>query len=283
MKRLRRPRRRRGLRRKPVNLLASVITTCNLYCGLWSIFAGISGHYEQAAYLVLAAIIFDSFDGAIARITKSVSAFGGELDSLSDQVSFGVAPAVLIYTTYLREYNEEAFVRFGSVFAILYAISAALRLARYNVFQSDIRDYFIGLPAPAAGGTIASFVLFTQYFEVKVAFWVLGPLTLLLAVLMVSNVRYPKSRIKHFLLAPQNAFRYLAAFGIVIAVLHYAIEESPAIVLFPLGMCYVGFGVLESGYDFARHGARDESPHLDIAEKPQSPSSETVSNTDDAL
>jgi CDP-diacylglycerol--serine O-phosphatidyltransferase len=130
--------------------------------------------------------------------------------------------------------------------AIIFVICAALRLARFNVYQSELRDFFIGLPVPAAGATIASFVLFTHYFEVNVAFWVLGPLTVILAYLMVSTFRYPKDRMKALVLAPRNAFRMLVLGVVVIAAIHYASDRSPAIVLFPITSAYVLYGVVDA-------------------------------------
>lgn len=238
-------------KRRPINVLASALTTFSLYLGLSSIFASIQENYEKAAYLILASIICDMLDGTVARITKSISEFGKELDSLSDLVAFGVAPAVLIYHAYWAEEQiaGSAAGRTGAVMAIIFVICAALRLARYNVFQSKHRESFTGLPTPAAGGAIASFVLFIDYFDFRFgsAFWVLAPLVMSLAFLMVSSVRYPKDRLKKvFVLAPQNAFRLLVIAVFIIAVFHYAITNSPAIVLFPLGMTYILFGLVNS-------------------------------------
>ncbi|NIA13695.1 MAG: CDP-diacylglycerol--serine O-phosphatidyltransferase [Nitrospiraceae bacterium] len=235
-------------RRRPINVLASLLTTISLYLGLSSIFASIQQNYEAAAYFILGAIICDMLDGTVARMTHSISEFGKELDSLCDLVSFGVAPAVLIYHAYLYEEQQmgSAVGRAGSVVAICFVICAALRLARFNVYQSDRRDSFTGLPVPAAGGTVASFVLFMEYFELNVAYYVLGPLTIALAALMVSNVHYPKDKMKKvFVQAPAHGFRMLAMFVVVIAVFHYAITHHPVIVLLPLALAYVLFGVVD--------------------------------------
>lgn len=239
--------RRKANLRRPINVLASAITTFNLYCGIASIFAAIEGQFGKAAYWIFAAIVMDMLDGSVARVTKSASEFGKQLDSLCDVVSFGVAPAVLIYQVYLPE-EQNAVSRVGAVMAIIYAICTALRLARFNVFQAEIREYFIGLPSPAAAATIASFVLFTQYFELKVAFWVFGPLTLLIAYLMVSTFQYPKNKMKAMLLAPRNGFRLLALGAVGIAVFDYASRRSPSIVLFPLAACYCLFGIVDTTY-----------------------------------
>jgi len=246
MKRIpRRKARASSKKRRPINVLASVLTTLSLYLGLCSIFASIREDYDRAAYFILAAIVCDMLDGTVARLTKSTSEFGKELDSLCDLVSFGVAPAVLIYHAYWFEEQlaGTAVGRTGSMMAIVFVVCAALRLARFNVWQAGKRDSFTGLPTPAAGATVAAFVLFMNYFEWRVAFYMLGPLTVVLAFLMVSNVHYPKDRAKRvFVLAPHSAFRMLALSVIVIAVFHYAVTHHPVIVLFPLCMAYVLFG-----------------------------------------
>ncbi len=246
--------RQRRRRRMPINVAASVITTFSLYCGIASIFAAIRSDYEGASYWILAAIIFDMLDGTVARLTKSVSAFGKELDSLADMVSFGVAPAVLIYNAYLIESAaaDSVAAPMGSMVAIVFVICAALRLARYNIYQAERQDLFVGLPSPAAAGTIASFTLFVQYFEFRVAYWVLGPLTVALALLMVSTIRYPKKTMQVFVLTPRKAFRFLVLCVVGIAVFNYALQYSPAIVLLPLGMTYVLFGVANALFVFLR-------------------------------
>lgn len=235
----------RQRRKMPINVAASFVTTIALYCGIASIFASIRGNYDLASYWILAAILFDTLDGTVARLTKSVSDFGKELDSLSDIVSFGVAPAVLIYNAYLLEggiaSGEPSPT--GGMFAILFVICGALRLARYNVFQADRQDIFVGLPIPAAAGNIASFNLFCNYFDLQVTYWIMSPLTVILALLMVSNIRYPKKNMSVFVLAPGKGFRMLVLFVMLIAVFHYAFEYSPAIVFLPLAMSYALFGI----------------------------------------
>jgi CDP-diacylglycerol---serine O-phosphatidyltransferase len=231
--------RRRNRKRMPINVAASAVTSLALYCGVASIFWGIRGQYDVASYWIIGAILLDMLDGTVARMTKSVSDFGKELDSLADMVSFGVAPAVLIFNAYVveGEANREFLAPAGSFMAVFYVICAALRLARYNAFQAGRQDIFIGLPSPAAAGMIASFTLFCQYFELHVTYWVLGPLTIFLALLMVSNVRYPKKSTNMFILAPRRAFRVLVLCVGAIAALNYALHyDSAAIVFLPFGI-----------------------------------------------
>ncbi len=237
--------RRRKRIRKPINVLASAMTTLNLYFGIASIFASIDHKPERAAYYILIAIILDTLDGAVARLTRTTSEFGKELDSLCDIVSFGVAPSVMIYTAYLPEEPTNV-TRLGAVLAIFFVICAALRLARFNVYQSDMRDFFIGLPSPAAAGTLASFVLFMQYFEWNDLMWYgLGPFTVMLAGLMVSSVPYPKSRMKAWVYGPRKGFSFLVLCGVAIAVIDQASHLSPSIVLFPLALLYLAAGPME--------------------------------------
>lgn len=257
---------RSAARRRPINVLASVMTTMNLYCGVTSIFASMGLEFEKAAYCILAGVIFDTLDGFVARLTHSTSEFGKELDSLCDVVTFGVAPAVLVFAAYLPPESfrdliipmraESIVGKSGSFAGIIFAICAALRLARYNTFQATRRDSFVGLPSPAAGCTIATFVLFLQYFEQKLevmkfgalAYYALGPMAVVLALLMVSRVLYPRNRLKAFVLAPRHAFTALGSFAFIIAVLHYALTTSWSIVLFPVTAAYVLFGVCDTAY-----------------------------------
>lgn len=248
---------KRHARRRPINVVASLLTTVNLYWGAASIFSSISGDFTSAAYFIWAALLFDILDGSVARLTKSTSDFGKELDSLSDLVSFGVAPAVLIFSAYLRpEFAENVIAaRVGSVVVICYVICAALRLARYNVYQSDRRDVFVGLPSPAAGATLASFLLFAQYYKIDAGLGLLAPITLTLSFLMVSSVKYPKEQFRTYWLSPNHAFRTLVLFVVGIMIFHFARTESPAIVLFPVCAAGVLHGVVNALVRTAAMGA----------------------------
>ncbi len=269
---------KRNSRRRPINVLASVLTTISLYLGLMSIFASIGQEFEKAALLILLAMVFDASDGTVARLTKSVSEFGKELDSLCDLVSFGVAPAVLVFMAYLPEWGhlpippkaESLMGKTGSYMAIFYVICAALRLARFNIYQADRRDSFTGLPSPAAGGTIATFMLFLEYFEPRLerqelgplAYYALGPMAVFLAILMVSTVKYPKDRFKSFILAPRHAFVALGFCALAIPIVHYAITTSPYIVMFPLAIVYVLFGLGDTVYThYATRAANSKLAH----------------------
>ena len=252
---LRRKNNRRKVRRRPINVLASAVTIAGLYFGIASIFHAIDQNYKDAAYFIILAMLCDILDGTVAKLTHSVSEFGKELDSLCDLVSFGAAPAVLIYTAYLaaERASGSLMARTGAVFAIIFVICGALRLARFNVYQSEIRAYFVGLPLPGAAAAVATGVLFTHYFEMRVACWVLGPLTLGLSYLMISSLRYPKDKAKALILSPKHAFRMLALIAVGLAVFHMAYQRSPAIMLFPLAAAYCLSGVADWAYRLMTH------------------------------
>jgi CDP-diacylglycerol---serine O-phosphatidyltransferase len=167
--------------------LPTLFTVGNLFCGYLSIWRSIQGAFETAAVLIIAAAVLDALDGRVARWTHSTSEFGEEYDSLADLVSFGVAPAVLAYSWGLSDFPRPGFVA-----SFLFVVCGSMRLARFNI-QTKVADkkYFVGLPIPAAAGTIATLVLATPERLVD-RFWMAGllVLTILLSYLMISTIRY---------------------------------------------------------------------------------------------
>lgn len=145
--------------KKGIYIIPSLFTCGNMSLGLLSILFSIDGDYIKAAWALVGALACDILDGRIARMTKTTSMFGMELDSLSDLVSFGIAPAVMMYMMVLK--NMEII---GIAIAVLYVLCTALRLARYNVLahSGEIHKHFVGLPTPASAGVIISFVLSYQ-------------------------------------------------------------------------------------------------------------------------
>jgi len=176
-------------RRKGIYLLPNLLTTGALFAGFYAIVAAINGRYEPAAISIFVALILDGMDGRIARMTNTQSDFGAEYDSLSDMVSFGLAPALVAYEWALVNLGK-----LGWLAAFVFTSAAALRLARFNT-QARVADkkYFQGLPSPAAAAVLAGVVWFFESYAVKTGFPatpLVFVLTLATALLMVSNIRY---------------------------------------------------------------------------------------------
>jgi len=148
-------------RSRAIYLLPNLFTTGCLFSGFYAIVAAIDGNYERAGFAVFAAMLFDTLDGRVARLTRTESAFGKEYDSLADMVSFGVAPAIVAYQwgfTRLSEYGQ-VWGRVGWLAAFLYAVCAALRLARFNMRHATAdKRFFEGLPSPSAAAVVSSFI-----------------------------------------------------------------------------------------------------------------------------
>jgi len=179
----------RGLRlRKGIYLVPSVITAAAFFCGFYAIIASINGDFYKAAWAIIFAMFFDGIDGRIARATGATSNFGVEFDSLSDLVAFGAAPAILMYNWVLQPFG-----RIGWMAAFLFMLCGALRLARFNIMGDEApKDRFIGMPIPPAAGLLACTVLLLQGgLGIDAApGWVMIAVVFILALLMVSNIRY---------------------------------------------------------------------------------------------
>lgn len=225
-----------------IYVLPNLITTANLLCGFFAIIQAIKGDYIRSAFAIVAAAIFDLLDGRVARLTRTTSHFGAEYDSLCDLVSFGLAPALLLYLWALAPFE-----RFGWLAAFFFACCGALRLARFNV-QAHIYEkaFFQGLPIPMAAGIVASSVLAFEdlHLEAGRSAWLFA-MTLILGVVMVSNFRYRSFKdldLKHRL-----PFHYLVG-GVAIIV---AVAWHPEVMLFVLFLSYAllgaVFGVLRLG------------------------------------
>ena len=217
-------------------MLPSIITTFALFAGFYSIVASINGDFTLAAISIMVAMLWDTLDGRVARLTNTQSAFGAEYDSLSDLVSFGVAPALLVY-----EWSLSDLGRFGWLAAFIYLACAALRLARFNtqVGATDKR-YFQGLPSPASAGVIASMIWLKfwnfEYFDfgvVSLSYYIGVTITILCGLLMVSNVRY--FSFKEFDSTDKASFRFLLLTVLSLIVLLY----KPNIVLFTVFFIYM--------------------------------------------
>ncbi len=246
-------RRRMGMH---IYVLPNLVTTANMFFGFFAIIQAIKGQYLFASYAIVAAAFFDQLDGRVARITNSTSQFGAEYDSLCDLVSFGIAPALLLYLWSLHPFG-----RLGWVISFLYAACGALRLARFNVQKNIVeKAYFQGLPIPMAAGIVASCVLFVEDLELDpVGAVPMLAMTALLAFVMVSNFRYRS--FKDLDLRQRLPFSYLVL-GVLLLTVVVLRHEIMIFALF-LSYALLGaiFGVLRWGTP-----ARDIQPSIALLE-----------------
>jgi CDP-diacylglycerol--serine O-phosphatidyltransferase len=236
-----------------------------LFAGFFAIVQAINGQFERAALAIFVALVFDGLDGRVARMTRTQSAFGAEYDSLSDMVSFGVAPAIVIYVWALKDFSMAQKIpllgpwlttKLGWIAAFIYCACAALRLARFNT-QIEVADkrFFQGLPSPAAACLIAGMVWAFNEYQVRGADvkWVAWGLTVFAGLTMVSNFKYYSGK--------DINFRKSVPFGTVVliafAVLLLAIISSSTLpeMLFSLFVCYA-----LSGYVLAVWAKLKEKP-----------------------
>lgn len=169
-------------------LLPNFFTAASIFAGIYSIISAVEGNFVLAAWMVLLSLIFDGLDGRVARMTNTCSQFGVEFDSLADIVAFGAAPAMLIYL-----YAGLDFGRFGIMTSALFVIFGGIRLARFNVMTGETEpSVFIGVPIPTAAVFVSILVLlFEEYSFLAEYKLVILISALVVAVLMVSNIRYP--------------------------------------------------------------------------------------------
>ena len=227
------------MRDRGIYLLPNLFTTGALFAGFYAIVQAMNGRFENAAVAILIAMVLDGLDGRVARMTHTQSAFGAEYDSLSDMVSFGVAPALVIY-----EFALQGMGKFGWIAAFVYCVGAALRLARFNTQLETPTDkrFFQGLPSPAAAALIAGFVWVMVEYDVagQDARWVAAFLALFAGLTMVSNFKYYSGK-------EINLRKSVPFFVILLVVLAFiVISTSPPEVLFGV---FVLYGL--SGYAYA--------------------------------
>jgi CDP-diacylglycerol--serine O-phosphatidyltransferase len=179
--------------RKGMYIIPSLFTVSNIFCGFYSISSSIRGNYELAGILIGIAMILDTLDGRLARMTHTTSDFGVQLDSLADVITFGIAPAVLCYQWAFYNYEKHIIDRAGWLACFLFVVCAASRLARFNVQSTVVHDkrYFIGLPTPPAAGVVAATIYcFPERLTGDMPAVIALILMLVIAFLMVSRIRY---------------------------------------------------------------------------------------------
>lgn len=262
--------RRRFDLKKSLFLLPNMITLTSIFCGFDSIrtaaTAKVEGDYYRAALLIVFAMFFDTLDGRVARATKTQSAFGLQIDSLADVVSFGVAPSLLVYQWQLQRLGT-----LGLVIAFLFTAAGAVRLARFNVLTmgeggqpSKPSKYIVGLPIPGAAGVLVAIVLANHSTGdviggAEYAVLMLG-VTLVLSIFMVSTIRFRSFKEMRF-----NAMTALLVTFVVFSSVFVSVKMHPAFVLLWLLACYLSLGVVESLLQLPRSlrqaaVARDSSP-----------------------
>lgn len=183
--------------RKGIYLLPNLLTLGALFAGFYAIIAGMNGNFNAAGWAILIAAVLDGLDGRVARMTNTQSAFGAQFDSLADMVSFGVAPALIVFSWTLSSIGNA-----GWAASFIFMSCAALRLARFNVQLGTVdKRFFMGLQSPVAAGLV-TFVVWVAYkYEIEPGFWFSGGTALLTAfvgLLMVSNYRYYSFKEIHF-------------------------------------------------------------------------------------
>jgi CDP-diacylglycerol--serine O-phosphatidyltransferase len=225
---------------RKIYIVPNFVTTANMFCGFFSVITSIQGDFVKAAWLIVAASIFDMLDGRIARLAKATSEFGVQYDSLSDLISFGLAPAIL-----LHQWALAPFGRLGWLAAFLFLACGALRLARFNVTtHSAPKGFFQGLPIPMAAGMVATFIIFHNETGWPLAdsgdraleALTLG-MTFGLASLMVSTIRFPS--FKELNWRSRASFGYLMV-GVLAMIL---LAVRPEVTLFLILSGYVGISL----------------------------------------
>ncbi len=218
------------VRRRGIYLLPNAFTTAALFCGFYAIVMAMNDRFEHAAWAIFVAMILDGLDGRIARLTNTQSEFGAQYDSLSDMVSFGAAPALVIY-----EWSLRGLGKLGWIAAFVYCAGAALRLARFNTNIEVVdKRYFQGLPSPAAAAMVAGFILMMVDLELpgKQMPWISFGLALFAGLTMVSNVPFYSFKDVNF----RKSVPFIMVFLIALAFALVSID--PPKVLMPIFVLY---------------------------------------------
>jgi CDP-diacylglycerol--serine O-phosphatidyltransferase len=244
-------------RRRGIYILPNLFTTAALFAGFYAIVQAMNGLFEQAAVAIFIAMVLDGLDGRVARLTRTQSAFGAEYDSLSDMVSFGAAPALIVY-----EWALKGMGKLGWMAAFIYCVGAALRLARFNT-NIDLVDkrYFQGLPSPAAAALVAGlvWVMIDNGIAGPDIRWYACALTIFAGISMVSNVLFYSG--KEINLRKSVPFIVIIAFVIGLLL----VSSYPPGVLFGLFLCYAVSGYLLGAWSLLK-GRRRSAVAADKAD-----------------
>jgi CDP-diacylglycerol--serine O-phosphatidyltransferase len=228
------------IRRRGIYLIPNLLTTAALFAGFYAIVQAMNGRFDRAAIAVFTAMVLDGLDGRVARLTKTQSAFGAEYDSLSDMVSFGAAPALIIYDWALRGMGN-----FGWTAAFIYVAAAALRLARFNtMLEVADKRYFQGLPSPSAAALVAGFVWIVDDYAIdpESVRWAAWAVTLFAGLTMVSNLKYYSFKTINLRRSVPFAVVLLIVLAIVL------VSYQPSVVPFAGFVVYAISGYVWSGW-----------------------------------
>ena len=244
--------RKNRIRRRGIYLLPNLFTTAALFAGFYAIVQAMNLTFDLAAIAIFYAMVLDALDGRVARLTRTQSAFGAEYDSLSDMVSFGAAPALVMYEWVLRDMGK-----LGWIAAFVYCVCTALRLARFNTML-DVADkrWFTGIPSPAAAALVAGFVFIVDDYNIDpltIKWWAFG-VTVFAGLTMVSNLKYWS--FKSINLKKSVPFVAILLIAVAIALLSY----QPAIVLFAGFVLYAVSGYVVSGWHLLRRRRTGAAP-----------------------
>lgn len=215
-------------------IVPGTFTMGNVVCGFLAILSSFEGHITTACWLIILGAFLDAMDGKIARLSGGTSRFGVELDSLADFLTFGVAPAVVVYAIHLSHMGK-----WGWLVSVVYIMAASYRLARYNLLaETDEKKDFLGLPVPAAAVVLVSYIIFCFEIWGELQFArVLVSMIILFAFLMVSQVRYDVLPDKFG--TRENRIKLAMLLAALAAILF-----RPRLLLFPLGASYILFGIV---------------------------------------
>ncbi len=219
-------------RRRSIYLLPNAFTTANLFAGFYAVVQAMNGRFEMAAIAIFLAMVFDGMDGRVARLTNTQSAFGEQYDSLSDMISFGIAPALVMYEWALRDLG-----RWGWLAAFIYVVGAALRLARFNTNIGVVdKRFFQGLPSPAAAALVAGFLWLVVdnklTLESQTISWMSFIVTVYAGIAMVTNAPFYSG--KTFALGRSVPFWVI----LVVVAAFVFVSSDPPLVLFGLFVVY---------------------------------------------
>ena len=234
------------VRRRGIYILPNLFTLAALFAGFYAIVQAMNLNFDQAAVGIFVAMVLDSLDGRVARLTKTQSAFGAEFDSLADMVSFGAAPALVMYEWVLRDLGK-----LGWVAAFLYCAGAALRLARFNTML-DVADkrWFTGIPSPAAAALVGGFVWIMDDYDIdpqSVRWWALF-VTVFAGLTMVTNLKYWSGKAINL----RKSVPFVVVLGGAVAVALTALQ--PPLVLFAGFVVYALSGYVVSAWLHLRRG-----------------------------